>query len=171
MPVAACFLGDTITMNKRLISCAGLLAATMLLGACGSARDNSAIRKVQAYHLKTDKPSATKDRMIQSETQSRMWGAITNAERAERFGNYYTAHWSTKDTTTPAKVRIEYRQANTGAKLYSQEIDYPTPARHNKTEFTITGAAYHTQGRVVSWRIQVIQGNEVIGQETSFLWE
>lgn len=158
-------------MNNRLIYCAGLLATSLLLGACGSSRDNSAIRKVQAFHLKSDKPMPTRDRMIKSETNSRMWGAITNSERADRLGNYYTAHWHTKDTTTPAKVRIEYRQANTGAKLFSQEVDYPSPARNNKTEFTITGAAYHTQGRVVAWRIQVIQGGEVIGQETSFLWE
>jgi hypothetical protein len=152
-------------MKTRLLTRASVLALAVLLGACAGQKAPSSIRKVQMFHLKSVQPLDTKERMIQSETKKRMWGAISNTERRERLGNYYTVHWKTSDTATPVKVKIDYRQANTGSKVFSQEMDYPSPARSNKTEFTVTGEAYHTQGCVVSWRIQVI------GEETSFLWD
>ncbi len=165
-----CFL-EGIHMKTRFITRASVLVLAVFLGACAGQQAKSSIRKVQMFHLKSVQPLDTKERLIQSETKKRMWGAISNTERRERLGNYYTVHWKTSDTTTPAKVKIEYRQANTGSKIFTQEVDYPAPARSNKTEFTVIGEAYHTQGRVVSWRIQVIQGGQVIGEETSFLWD
>jgi hypothetical protein len=158
-------------MNTRHIFRAGALALVLALVSCAGGGAETAIRKVQIFHLKSPRPAASKDYLISSETKKRMWGAISNQERADRMGNYYTVHWKTPDTATPVVVRFEYRQANTGSKLFTQEQAYPNPGRSNKTEFTVTGEAYHTQGRVVAWRVQVIQGGQVIGEETSFLWD
>jgi hypothetical protein len=52
-----------------------------------------------------------------------------------------------------------------------QEVQVAAPRKKNKTEFQIIGQPYLQSGRVVAWRIQVIQGGQVIGQETSFLWD
>ena len=158
-------------MNTNLILRAGALALVINLVSCAGGGADTAIRKVQMFHLKTPNPVASKDYLISSETKKRMWGAISNQERMERVGNYYTVHWRTNDSATPVVVKMEYRQANTGSKLYTQEKTYASPGTSNKTEFTVTGQAYQTQGRVVAWRIQVIQGGQVIGQETSFLWD
>jgi hypothetical protein len=158
-------------MNTPHILRAGALALAFAMVSCAGGGADTAIRKVQIFHLKSARPAASKDYLISSETKKRMWGAITNQERMDRLGNYYTVHWKTGDTSTPAVVKFEYRQANTGSKLFTQETAYPNPGRSNKTEFTVTGPAYHTQGRVVAWRVQVIQGGQVIGEETSFLWD
>jgi hypothetical protein len=158
-------------MNTRHILRAGALVLAFAMASCAGGGADTAIRKVQIFHLKSPRPVASKDYLIASETKKRMWGAISNQERMDRVGNYYTVHWKASDINTPAVVRFEYRQANTGSKLFTQEQTYGTPSRSNKTEFTVTGPAYHTQGRVVAWRVQVLQGGQVIGEETSFLWD
>lgn len=158
-------------MNTRHLFRAGALALALTLVSCAGGGADTAIRKVQIFHLKSPRPVASKDYLIASETKKRMWGAISNQERMDRVGNYYTVHWKTSDTSTPVVVKMEYRQANTASKLFTQEVTVSSPRRSNKTEFTVTGDAYHTQGRVVSWRVQVIQGGQVIGEETSFLWD
>lgn len=158
-------------MNTRHLFRAGAISFLLALASCAGGGADTAIRKVQIFHLKSMRPTASKDYLISSETKKRMWGAITNQERMDRMGNYYTVHWNTGDTSSPVVVKMDYRQANTGSKVFTQEKSYPNPGRSNKTDFTVTGQAYHTQGRVVSWRVQVIQGGQVIGEETSFLWD
>jgi hypothetical protein len=155
-------------MRTRITLFAGLVAAT-LLGGCASHQPASAIHKVQMFHLKSELLPMTQDQMIRSETQKRMWGAISWSERHARLGNYYLVHWGAGDGS-PATVRFEYRQAKTGSKLFKQEVEVAAPARKNSTEFQVIGPAYESQGRVVAWRIQVIQGGQVVGEETSFLW-
>lgn len=158
-------------MNTRHLIRAGAAILAILLASCAGSGANSAIRKVQMFHLKSAAPMDSKDRLIQSETKKRLWGAISNTERHERLGNYYTVHWHTNDTANPVVVKFDYRQANTGSKTFSMEQTYSSPRRSSKTDFTVTGPAYHTQGRVVAWRIQVVQAGQVIGEETSFLWD
>lgn len=165
-----CFIGG-ISMNTRHLIRTGAAILALILVSCAGGEANTAIRKVQMFHIKSLQSVQSKDRFIDSETKKRMWGAISNRERLERVGNYYTVHWRTSDTATPVVVRLDYRQANTGSKTFTQEQSYANPRRSNKTDFTVTGAAYHTQGRVVSWRVQVLQGGQVIGEETSFLWD
>lgn len=146
------------------------LCAVLTLGACTSSGPASAIRKIQIYHLR-DVQVVTPERMIRSESKSRLWGAVSGLERRGRMGNYFTVHWKTPDRQTPVKIRFDYHQALTQSKLFTQEIDVPAPKRSNVTEFKVIGQPYHTQGRVVAWRVQVIQGGQIIGQENSFLWE
>lgn len=156
------------TMITRFNLCAGFLAAALLVG-CASNQPTSAIRKVQPFHLKEIQAGPGQDRMIRSESQKRLWGAVTNTERRERMGNYFMTYWGV-DEASPATVRFEYRQARTGSKLFKQEVQVAAPGRRNVTEFSVLGENYEKQGRVVAWRIQVIQGDQVVGEETSFLW-
>jgi hypothetical protein len=148
----------------------GSLAAILLLGACSTGKPETAIRKVQIFHMKSDRPPATADPMIVSETRKRMWGAISPSERRARIGNYYAAHWRAAQPGQPATVRLEFRQANTGSKTHVQEVALPAAGARNVTNFNIIGEAYQTGGRVVAWRLTVAQGDQLIGEESSFLW-
>lgn len=147
----------------------GLLLSLLLAG-CVSQKPETAIRKVQMFHLKTIRPPATKDEMIRSETRKRLWGAVTPSEQRERIGNYYAVHWKAPDETLPATVRMEYRQANQGSEIRSQEVVVPAPKGKNVTKFSVIGEPYRMDGRVVSWRAVIEQGGQVVGEETSFLW-
>lgn len=148
-----------------------LLASGLALASCSSSGPASAITRVQPFHLKSDSPPDQANPMIASEYSEIMHGAISNSERRDRVGNYYTVKWSGRGLTGPVTVRLEYRQAEKGTQLRTQEVVVANPQRSNTTRFQVTGPAYRTDGRVVAWRIVVLDNGVPVAVETSSLWD
>lgn len=142
------------------------------LASCSSAVQGPGgrISKVNYYHLPAGIPTSTNDPAVQFERDYRLYGAVTRADVAERYGHYYTVFWKADDRTQPVKLRFEYRQANTGldAKVIEEEIS--EIKRNNITKFQVTGSEYNTGGRVTAWRVTLLRGQEELVSQQSYLW-
>ena len=144
-----------------------------LLASCSSSDNGNGlatISKVNPYHLQPGKRIETQDRMIRHEQKYHLHGAIATEDFLERYGHYYTIHWSTKDTGTPVTVRLDYTQGNTGPTVHSIETEVASPRRNNATKFRVTGTEYETNGPITSWKVSLIVGGQTASESKSFLW-
>ena len=156
----------------RLLTIFTLPAVALVLSSCATKSGGPAnISKVKTYHLKPGQLLQTEDQMIQFECQHRMHGAITSEDYAERYGNYYTVFWKNQNKVADLTLQIEYTQAMTGADVKTAEIAIPNAGRSGTSEFRITGADYSANGPVNSWRITLLEGEQVVSESKSFLWK
>jgi len=155
-------------MNPLSRFLAGISAVT-LLAACQGGPD-TAIQRVDYFHLKALQTERTDNPMINHQPRQFLHGAISQEERRARLGNYYTVRWAVDDRSLPVTLRFEYRQANVGSEVREQTVTINQISRTNKTEFQVTGDDYLSDGRVLAWRLSLEQDGVILGQESSFLW-
>jgi hypothetical protein len=100
----------------------------------------------------------------------RLYGAVSNADKAQRYGNYFDFFWRVK---RPAHVtiRLEYRQEKLRAFVQAREISYENAKGNNKTEFAVIGDDYFQDGRVIAWRCLMIENGKIVAENRSYLWE
>lgn len=159
---------------SRLFLVFALPAAAMLITSCATQPRGSGparITKVKTYHLQPGMDLQTQDQMIRFEYQHRMHGAITTEDYAARYGNYYTVFWKNENKGANLTLRLEYTQANTGAEVKTREIALPGAGGRGTSEFQIIGEDYATNGPVNAWKVSLLQGDQVIDENKSFLWK
>lgn len=100
----------------------------------------------------------------------RMYGAINNTDRGQRYGNYMDFFWRVKRPAN-VTVRLEYRQEKLRAFVQAREISYQNAKGNNKTEFAIIGDDYFQDGRVIAWRCLLIENGKIVAENRSYLWE
>ena len=149
------------------------LTALGVVSCSTSQPDTGAVRKVKHFELdlQAEDKVRARDAMIRNERNRRLHGAITPYERRSRQGHYFTIHWKVEDRTVPATVRLEYYQESTSVTLHVKEVEVFAPERSNVTEIAVIGEEFLTNGRVLAHRITVVQGETVVGEQKSFLWE
>ena len=158
----------------RAAVCAGL---GLMMASCSSMKSKAAstgghIDKVKYYHLADiNKRVVAAEPSITFEMDYVLHGAVSAKERLARQGHYYAIFWSVTDRSQPVKVRLEYRQQKTGAKIMMTEQEFTSPKGSNVTKFAINGEAYVTNGPVTSFRVLLVRGKEVLSEEKSYLWE
>lgn len=151
-----------------------LIALLVSLSSCASSPTAIGFTKVKYYHLKdenTRTESYSIDPMIRFERQHYFHGAVTQAQRLERLGHYYTLFWKAPSTGRPVTLRFEYRQSRTGERVATYEQVVNDVQEKNKTAFRITGESYHRDGRIVAWQATLLQDGKVLDQTRSFLWK
>lgn len=151
-----------------------LLGAVLcLVAACSSSPERAGFESVKTYRLAEKMPlqDNSRSRMITFERDRRLHGAVTKADREKRFGHYYSFGWRSLKPGVPATLRLDYRHASTGDKIWRLEQVIPRPHRKNISAFNIIGDAYKKHGRVVAWRCQLIQEGRVLDSTQSFLWK
>ncbi|MEM8955422.1 MAG: hypothetical protein AAGD22_14815 [Verrucomicrobiota bacterium] len=150
-----------------------LIVAFLVALAPHSARAETKITKVKKYHLTEDaaKYRGAIDQMISFERKYRLWGTVTQEERNARLGQYFTFMWRTKDKSTPATIRFEYRQQATNAEILVREVEVTNVKGLNSTDVNIIGEEYAANGQVMSWRASIIRGGQTVASAQSFLWE
>jgi hypothetical protein len=116
------------------------------------------------YHERHDD-----NQFIRGEINRRTYGSVTAKEREAQKGNYYTVKWKKLTGTKPVRVVLDYRQVASGARVKRMER-LLTAVQSGSTEFEITGTDYVQQGRVLSWRISLFEGNERVAEKKSYLW-
>ena len=104
------------------------------------------------------------------ERSYRMHGAITAADRNQRYGNYFDFFWRTKRPAN-VTVRLEYRQEKLRSFLQAREVSYENAKGNTKTEFAIIGDDYLQDGRVTAWRCLLIENGRIVAENRSYLWE
>ena len=100
----------------------------------------------------------------------RLYGAISNADRAQRYGNYFDFFWRVKRPAN-VTVRLEYRQEVLRSFVQAREISYPNAKGNFKTEFAVIGEDYLQDGRVTAWRCLLIENGKIVAENRSYLWE
>ena len=96
--------------------------------------------------------------------------AVTNVDRNQRVGNYFTFFWrATK--RADLTLRLEYQQAKLGDYVMAKEIDYPHFKGSCQSDFAVVGTDYSEAGRVMAWRVLLIQDRKVVALSQSFLWD
>lgn len=150
----------------------GFLLVFMALGGCTTSNSGPvAITKVNPYHL-NEKTAASRstDPMLEFRPERLLHGAVTAEERRDRFGFYFSIFWKT-DTRDPATVRLDFRQGNTGSRVFTREETVSSPKRSNVTKFRVIGDEYEANGKVTQWKVSVIEAGKVVAEYKSFLWK
>jgi hypothetical protein len=109
------------------------------------------------------------DQMINFERQRMGFGAVTQADRRERYGHYYDFFWRTK-READVTVRFEWRQQNLGSYVQAQEYDYKAVKGSVKSSFKVVGDDYEQEGIVTAWRAVIIENGKIVALNQSFLW-
>jgi hypothetical protein len=132
--------------------------------------DHFQFRKVEQFlnDPSTFKPSP--DEMIQFERQRVDFKAVTNVDRLERRGHYFTFFWRA-NRPSPLTVRFEYRQANLGSYVQAREVSYDRAKGSMETKFEVIGDDYTQDGRITAWRALLIQDGKIVGFTQSYLWQ
>lgn len=150
-------------------------AFAMALASCSSTNPpgpGGHIVKVKYYRLDASKPPiGGLDPSVTFEHNYHLHGAVSNAERSARDGHYYVVMWKVTDRSQPVTVRLEYRQQNTGTKVHVLEQEATRIKRDNLTRFEVNGERFTTGGAVVSWRITLVRGKQVLAEAKSYLWD
>ncbi len=130
------------------------------------------ITKVKYFHLlNREQPILGGNPSVAFERDYHLRGAVSIKERDARDGHYYTLMWKVTDRSQPVKVRLEYRQQKTGAKIKTLEQEVTTVGRRNNTYFEVIGEEYAAGGLVTSWRATLVRGKEVLAEAKSYLWD
>lgn len=107
---------------------------------------------------------------LEFERTYRLHGAITEADRNQRYGHYMDFFWRAKRTAN-ITIRLEYRQEKLRSFVQAREISYPNASGNMKTEFTIIGDDYLQDGRITAWRCLLIENGKIVAENRSYLWE
>ncbi len=116
------------------------------------------------------KSATVQDASITFERQYRLFGAVTELDKNQRWGNYFDFYWRCKKPAD-VTVRLEYRQEKLHAHVQAQEISYSNVRGTHKTEFKVIGDDFLDDGRVIAWRCLLIANGTIVAENRSFLWE
>jgi hypothetical protein len=125
----------------------------------------------QAFANNPDNPTAgIAEASIGFERTYRLYGAISNADRNQHYGNYFDFFWRVK-RPADVTIRLEYRQEKLRSFVQAREISYANAKGNIKTEFAIIGDDYLQDGRVTAWRCLLIEKGKIVAENRSYLWE
>jgi hypothetical protein len=92
-----------------------------------------------------------------------------------RSGTRFYIQWKAKGpVTAPLEVRVELRGTVHGDLPQRLTLKKALPPKSgwfsHWTRLTLDGEAYKKFGAVVAWRVTLWEGNQLLGQQQSFLW-
>jgi hypothetical protein len=160
-----------LIMTVSKISSLLLAVAAAGLVSCASTSKDAEISKVNYYRFDSKKKLVTADPSISFEQKYYLYGAISEEEVAAREGIYFNVHWGVKDRSQPVKLVLQYRQAKTGAALYSKEVEPSSIKGSNTTEMSVIGDDWVKNGHVTAWKISLMRGKEEVAEHHSYLWQ
>ena len=149
----------------RLFALAGCLA--LILSSCGS-REPLVVKQ---FTVRDTDPSWSQDLLVRGEVQKRLYGAVEIKDREKRKGQYYSVRWRAEPGGGPVTVRFQYRQASTGSRVLELAQSVPADRGTGVVEFAIAGDSYLEGGRVLAWRMLLIQNDQTLAERKSFLWD
>jgi hypothetical protein len=150
--------------------------------------DDFQFRKTKLFHLMVNPPKTRKsfsqamatnpnnptagiaEASLGFERSYRLHGAISQADKNQRYGNYFDFFWRVKRPAN-VTVRLEYRQEQLRSFVQAREISYAEARGNYKTEFAIIGDDYLQDGRVTAWRCLLIENGKIVAENRSYLWE
>jgi hypothetical protein len=146
-----------------------LLPAVLLVACVGTPKP----LQVKQFHLRTDTVISTDEPMIRMEVQRRLHGAITQEERRQRLGQYFTLRWHDPAGAGKGEVEIifEYQQGATASLVKRLSKTFPSADAGGSVEFAVIGDDYFTQGKVLTWKASLLRDKRVLSTRQSYLWQ
>ena len=150
--------------------------------------DDFQFRKTKLFHLTVTPPKVKRsissalssnpnnpaagiaEAPLNFERTYRLHGAVTAADKNQRYGNYFDFFWRAK-RPADVTVRLEYRQEKLRSFVQAREVSYTNVKGNHKTEFAIIGDDYLQDGRVTVWRCLLIEDGKIVAENRSYLWE
>ena len=126
-------------------------------------------RKTKIFLNEPDLIKPTMDAMIAFERQRINFGAVTQYDRQQRYGHYYTFFWRS-NRKTDLTIRFEYRQQRLGSYVQAKDLFYPAAKGTIQSQFQVIGDDYAEEGIVTAWRAVLIENGKIVGLNQSFLW-
>lgn len=126
-------------------------------------------RKAKTMLHDRENAKPTLDPMIIFERQRLNFGAVSDIDREQRYGHYFTFFWRTK-RPADVTIRLEYRQQNLGAYVQAKELFYKDAKGSVKTDFSVIGDDYKQEGKITGWRALLIENGKIVALSQSFLW-
>lgn len=133
---------------------------------------NFSFRKIIQYFFDpaAKAASANVDASVAFERYYHSYGAITALDVRQRFGNYYTIFWRSRNPAD-VTVRFEYRQETLHAFTQAREVTYHHAEGMTRTVFAIIGDDFIDDGRVIAWRTSLIVNGRIVAVKRSYLWD
>jgi hypothetical protein len=92
----------------------------------------------------------------------------------QQSGMLFDVHWKTKGTAwAPVKLRVELRgvlQGNRPTQSVLEKEVQPGGWFSRWTGLKLSGAEYKLLGEVTAWRATLWEGDQLLGEQKSFLW-
>ena len=131
--------------------------------------DNFEFRKVKLLFRDEAKPVETESEPVLFERQRMSFGALTEFDEQQRYGNYFSFFWRNSETAD-VTVRLEYRQAALDNYVMAEERYYPATRGSHQSDFEVTGDDFLEFGRVTAWRALLIVDGRIVAFRQSFMW-
>jgi hypothetical protein len=112
--------------------------------------------------------NALRDPAVGFESSYRLWGAVTELDKRQRYGNYFDFFWRAKRPAT-ITIRLEYQQEKL-RQTQAREVTYANAHGHMRTEFAVIGDDFLNDGRVLAWRSLLIENGRIVAENRSYLW-
>lgn len=143
------------------------LGALMLVS-CGGPRE---VLEVKEFHLRSIEMGVNESEVVRGEKLKRLYGAVSAEQRRDRLGEYFTLQWNgpAGREGEPVRLVFDYRQAASASKVLTMEQELPGTAS-GTAEFHVTGPAYQQGGRVLSWRVRMFRGGDLVETRRSYMW-
>jgi len=129
----------------------------------GDIPGGSAAKRFQAGRTPLRDPS------VGFESAYRLYGAVTELDKRQRYGNYFDFFWRTKRPAA-VTIRLEYQQEKLRFLKQAREVTYTNARGHMKTEFAVIGDDFLNDGRVLAWRCLLIEKGRIVAEDRSYLW-
>jgi hypothetical protein len=185
---AAAILGLACLLAGNLLAASQVRILTKVDPLPVALNDDFQFRKTKLFHLMVNPPKTKRsfsqamatnpnnptagiaEASLGFERSYRLHGAISQADKNQRYGNYFDFFWRVKRPAN-VTVRLEYRQEQLRSFVQAREISYAEAKGNYKTEFAIIGDDYLQDGRVTAWRCLLIEKGKIVAENRSYLWE
>ena len=145
------------------------IIACLLAVSCAGPREALIVKQFTLRDQNTDEGS---EPMVRQEKLRRLYGAVSLEERKGRLGQYYTALWSAPESVGQDRsIILYYQQGGSGSLIKTMRRDLPRSSTEGKEEFAVIGNDYFDNGRVLTWKMDLVVGGQTIASKQSYLWE
>lgn len=110
---------------------------------------------------------------LRAQAQYILYGANSETEKQERLGDYYFVTWYDAAPEKAVKLLMSYTQSATGSKVLQRELVFDKGREkvgERKAYFFFKGAERAKRGDILSWRMSLYEGRQLIDSKQSYLW-
>lgn len=143
------------------------LGAIFAILICTGCSQNSKLMEVDVFRHRDTELLGNDAAMVRGDQQYVMFQKLSNQERADTLGQYYTI--KRREAEKPAVVEFNYLQSRTGSEVLTKKI--PLAIGDQRAFFSVIGKNFIENGRVLAWKVDLIEDNKLVATEQSYLWE
>lgn len=152
-----------------------VLACGLLVPSCSSV-DRTCISEISDLPLKSvnQQGDSWAESPLRANARYILYGAESSRQKEARIGDYYYVSWYDADPDQKVRLVMHYTQAQTASQTLTRELELP-PGREKKgwrkSQFFFAGEERRKKGDILSWRIELYVGGQLVDARQSYLWE